>query len=64
MNIVYISNSSAPSVLPSSLQVVKTCEALSAIHETVTLIIPDTKKFDTNLNEFYNIKNKFNVIIL
>ena len=64
MNIVYISNSSAPSVLPSSLQIAKTCEALSFNHNNVTLIIPNTKKINSNFNEFYNIKNKFNIIIL
>jgi glycosyltransferase involved in cell wall biosynthesis len=64
MNIVYISNSSAPSILPSSLQIVKTCEALSQIGNNVILIIPNTKKIDINFSEFYNIKYKFTVIIL
>ena len=64
MNITYISNSSAPSILPSSLQIAKTCEALSQIGNNVTLIIPDTKKLDINFFKFYNIENKFNLIIL
>lgn len=65
MNIVYVSNSSAPSVLPSSLQIAKTCESLSFFSDNkVTLIIPNTKKIDADFCKFYNIKSKFNIIVL
>ena len=64
MNISYISNSACPSKLPSSLQIVKTCEYLSKYGNQVFLILPNT--YDTNLSifNFYNIKYKFEIIRL
>ncbi|MDC0521697.1 hypothetical protein OAN46_00070 [Candidatus Pelagibacter sp.] len=62
MNISYISNSSCPSSLPSSLQIVKTCEFLSKHKNQVNLIIPNTGDAKLSLNKFYDIKFKFNVI--
>ena len=46
-NIYYITFSSIPSSLPSSLQIIKTCENLSKNKHKVTLIKPGTgnKKF-------------------
>ena len=64
MNISYISNSSCPSSLPSSLQIVKTCEFLSKHKNQVNLIIPNTGDAKLSLNKFYDIKFKFNVIRL
>ena len=51
MKITYISNSSTPSHVPSSLQIVKTCEYLSKNNHQVTLIVPDTPK-STKINFF------------
>ena len=62
MKISYISNSSCPSSLPSSLQIVKTCEYLSKHQNHVHLIIPNTGDLKLSLNKFYDIKYKFNVI--
>ena len=64
MKISYISNSSCPSQLPSSLQIVKTCEYLAKQQNQVTLIIPNTASIKQSLNKFYDIKFKFKVIIL
>ena len=61
MKIAYISNSSAPSHLPSSLQIVKTCETLSKMKNHVHLIIPNTSKFKDTFQNFYNIKNNFKI---
>ena len=41
-NINYVHFSSMPSSLPSSLQVIKTCESLSRNNHYVTLIKPGT----------------------
>ena len=38
----YITFSSIPSPLPSSLQIIKTCESLSKFNYNVTLIKPGT----------------------
>ena len=61
MNICYISNSAAPSKNASSLQTAKLCEALSKIGHKVKLVLPDTGYKDENYNNFYNIKNKFEI---
>lgn len=61
MNICYIANSSFPSHVPSSLQIVKTCEYLAKENE-VSLIIPNTSKSRISIFNYYNIKFKFNVI--
>ena len=64
MKISYISNSSCPSQLPSSLQIVKTCEFLSKYGNQVFLILPNTASFNVNISNFYNIKYKFKLIRL
>ena len=62
MKITYISNSSCPSHVPSSLQIVKTCEYLSKAKNNVSLIIPNTSQSKLSIFNFYNIKFKFNII--
>ena len=62
MKITYISNSSTPSHVPSSLQIVKTCEYLSKNNHQVTLIVPDTPKSTEKINSFYNVKHNFTTI--
>ena len=65
MNISYVSNSSCPSHVPSSLQIVKTCEFLSKNGNNVSLIIPNTSQSKLSINNFYDIKkNKFKIIRL
>ena len=55
MRICYLFNSSVPSLNPSSLQVVKTCEALIQLKHKVYLITPNT-------GLKYNIKNYYDLI--
>ena len=64
MRISYISNSSCPSQLPSSLQIVKTCEHLSKYGNKVFLILPNTAGFNDKISNFYNIKYRFKLIRL
>lgn len=58
--ITYVSFSATPSTNPSSLQIVKTCEAFSKLGFDVELIIPNTG-LDEKIDLFYNIKNKFKI---
>ena len=60
-NIFYITYSSIPSELPSSLQIVKTCESLSKNMNSVTLIKPGTGNKKISINKFYNIKKSFRI---
>jgi len=60
-NIVYISFSALPSHNPSSLQIVKTCEAFAALGHNVELIVPNTGFLDKSANQFYGIKNAFKI---
>lgn len=64
MRISYIANSSCPSELPSSLQIVKTCEYLSKHGNKVNLIIPNSAVIKLSVEEFYDIKFKFKIIRL
>jgi len=58
--ITYVSFSATPSTNPSSLQIVKTCEALSKLGHDVELIIPNTG-LDDKIDFYYDIKNKFKI---
>ncbi len=62
MKISYIANSSFPSHVPSSLQIVKTCEYLTKIKNEINLIIPNTSQSKLSIFNFYNVKSKFNII--
>ena len=53
----YVTFSSIPSSLPSSLQIIKTCEALSSHDYDVTLIKPGTGNKNTSIKKHYNLKN-------
>ena len=64
MKISYIANSSCPSELPSSLQIVKTCEYLSKHGNKVHLIIPNTAVINLSVEEYYDIQFKFNIVRL
>ena len=57
----YITFSSIPSSLPSSLQIIKTCESLSKYEHDVTLIKPGTGNKKLSINKYYGIKNKVNI---
>ena len=61
MKISYIANSSVPSHVPSSLQIVKTCEYLSKKKNQVTLIIPNTSQSKISIFNFYDVKFKFSI---
>ena len=55
MRICYIFNSSLPSKNASSLQVIKTCEGLTALKNKVFLITPNTGS-NKSLKNFYDLK--------
>ena len=61
MKITYLSNTSVPSNVASSIQIMKMCEAFTSLGNEVNLITTNTSKIKSSLFEFYNIKNKFNV---
>ena len=57
----YITFSSLPSLLPSSLQIIKTCESFSKHKYYVTLIKPGTGNKKISINKYYGIKYKLNI---
>ncbi len=57
----YITFSAIPSPLPSSLQIIKTCESLSKYNHHVTLIKPGTGNKKISINKYYGLKNKVNI---
>ena len=59
MKICYLSNSSIPSTVASSLQIVKMCEAFSELKNEVVLITTNVSKNKENIFNFYNVKFKF-----
>jgi glycosyltransferase involved in cell wall biosynthesis len=59
--IYYITYSSIPSALPSSLQIIKTCENLKKNNYDVTLIKPGTGKKNITIKKYYGLKE--NIII-
>ncbi len=59
MRICYLSNSAIPSSNASSIAIVKICESFSKLNHEVLLITTNVKKFNMNLFDFYNVKNKF-----
>ena len=61
MKIAYIANTSIPSHVPSSLQIVKTCEFLVKEKNKVNLILPNTAQSNISIFNFYNVKNSFQV---
>ena len=59
MRICYLSNSSIPSSVASSIQIVKMCEAFSKLNNEVTLITINDANSKINFLNYYNVKNKF-----
>ena len=59
--IYYITYSSIPSSLPSSLQIIKTCESFSKNNYDVTLIKPGTGNKQISISKYYGLKNKVNI---
>ena len=57
----YVTFSSIPSSLPSSLQIIKTCESLSKYKHDVTLIKPGTGNKKFSLKKYYALKYKVNI---
>ena len=57
----YVHFSSMPSLLPSSLQVIKTCENFSKNNFQVTLIKPVTGDKNFSINKYYGIKYKVGI---
>lgn len=57
----YVTFSSIPSPLPSSLQIIKTCESLSKHDYDVTLIKPGTGNKKFSIKKYYGLKYKVNI---
>ena len=57
----YVHFSSMPSLLPSSLQVIKTCENFSKNNFHVTLIKPGTGDKNFSIKKYYGIKHKVGI---
>jgi len=57
----YVHFSSIPSYLPSSLQVIKTCESLSKNNYDVTLIKPGTGNKKFSIKKYYGLKHKVDI---
>jgi len=55
--IFYVTFSSIPSSLPSSLQIIKTCENLSKHNNDLTLIKPGTGNNKISIKDYYNLKH-------
>ena len=60
-NIYYITYSSIPSALPSSLQIIKTCENLRKYNHHVTLVKPGTGKKDVTIKKYYDLKENIKI---
>lgn len=60
-NIFYVAFSSIPSSLPSSLQIIKTCENLSKNNYKVTLVKPATGDKKITISKFYDLKFRVNI---
>ena len=57
----YVTFSSIPSTLPSSLQIIKTCENLAKYGHDVTLIKPGTGNKKISLKKYYGLKFHVNL---
>lgn len=59
--IFYVAYSSIPSGLPSSLQIIKTCENFSKNKYNVTLIKPGTGNKKLSIKKYYDLKYPINI---
>jgi glycosyltransferase involved in cell wall biosynthesis len=59
--IYYITYSSIPSALPSSLQIIKTCENLKKNNFDVTLIKPGTGKKNISIRKYYALRENIKI---
>lgn len=59
--IYYITYSSIPSLLPSSLQIIKTCESFVKNNYEVTLIKPGTGYKKISINKYYGLENNIKI---
>ena len=57
----YIAFSAIPSVLPSSLQIVKTCDSFCTHKYNVTLIKPGTGDKRFSLKKYYGLQNSIKI---
>lgn len=62
MKICYLANSSIPSSVASSIQIVKMCEAFSELNNDVTLITTNVSKSKSNIFDYYDVRSKFRLI--
>src|SRR6056300_1236863 len=59
--IYYITYSSIPSTLPSSLQIIKTCESLVRNNYNVTLVKPGTGNKKYSIKNYYSLKENVSI---
>ena len=59
--IYYITYSSIPSSLPSSLQIIKTCESFVKNNYDVTLIKPGTGYKKISIKKYYGLVNNVKI---
>ena len=59
--IYYITYSSIPSTLPSSLQIIKTCESLVRNNYNVTLVKPGTGNKKYSIKNYYGLKQNVSI---
>ena len=57
----YVTFSSIPSSLPSSLQIIKTCESLSKNNYDITLVKPGTGNKKSSIKKYYGLKYNVNI---
>lgn len=59
--IYYITYSSIPSLLPSSLQIIKVCESFSKNNYKITLIKPGTGNKKISIKKYYGLKHNVEI---
>ena len=59
--IYYITYSALPSFLPSSLQIIKTCESFSKNKYKITLIKPGTGNKKISIKKYYGLKHNVEI---
>lgn len=65
MKIFYITNARIPTERAHGIQIVNTCQGLSKIGSSVTLLLPKrVNKVDLSVGEFYGIDPSFNIVWL
>ena len=64
MKIVAIAGSTIPSDTANSMQVMKTCQALTQLGHQITLIVPGSQNTSVNLQKHYGLQTSFPILWL